>query len=124
MAEISTAGTSESKVKFWGILAVIILVFSITILLVDMGIKTAIVQESNNLKLFIERHTNGQTTAGSDESGDSSNAGDNSPLPGDVLAFNPAGMEARNVRERTKARPSNRRPAGRGDAPIPPEGSA
>lgn len=124
MAEISTADTPETKVKFWAILAIVILVFAIIITMIDLGIKTAIIQESNSLKLFIERHTNGQPTARPDESRDNTNADNDPPLSGDVLAFNPTRMESGNVRQRSKARATDRGTDGRGNAPESPKGSA
>lgn len=92
--------TENSKVRFWGILAIMILAVAITVTLVDLTIKAAILQESNSLRLLIERETNAKGTEGPDNSGIAADATNDGTVPGDVLAIKPVRLEARNVRKR------------------------
>lgn len=97
------------KVRFWAVLAVMILLVCIAVSMIDLSIKAAIIEESNNLRLFMESIRNGQRTEGTDKSGANTNSTDDPAVSGDVLAFNPPGMETRNVHKRatprTKTRP-------------------
>lgn len=107
--------TENSKIRFWGILAIMILAVAITVTLVDLTIKAAILQESNSLRLLIERETNAKGTERSDDSGIAADASDDSTVPGDVLAIKPVRLETRNVSRRRATRPKIGPDTGRDD---------
>lgn len=60
------------------------------------------------MREFIESVRNGQRTERPDKSRANTNSTDDPAVSGDVLAFNPAGMEARNVRKRGTPRTKDR----------------
>ena len=95
---------SEGKIKFWAILAIIILAVAIAVTLIDMSIKTAILAESNSLKQLID----GQRTKRSNQIRVDTDSADNSPVPDDVLDIDTARVEARNVRDRDKTSTQSR----------------
>lgn len=96
------------KVRFWAVLAVMILLVCIAVSMIDLSIKAAIIEESNNLRLFMESVRNGQRTEGPDKSGANSNGTDNVAVSGDVLDLNSARVETRNVRKRGTPRTKDR----------------
>lgn len=85
----------KDNVKFWTFLAGMILMVSVTVLLIDMSIKAAILEESNALRLVIEESRNGQRKESADHKRTSGN-GSGTP---DVLGQYDAGMETGNVRQ-------------------------
>lgn len=115
---------NESKnetMKFWTILTIILLAVAVTVTLIDLGIKAAILAESNSMKLAMEEWEvrNGQKVHRRTDERNSPNGAFNGDLPGDVLATDNAGMEARDAvdriadaipprpRNRPKSRPSD-----------------
>jgi hypothetical protein len=114
---------SRDTVKFWSLLAVMILAVSCTVLVVDLSIKAAILEESTKLRLAIEAERNDRATEATTARA-SYNGSDSSSL----LDLNAAGMEAANVRETptrtartprtTRSKSVGRRP-GAGDSKVP-----
>lgn len=120
---------SKSSLKFWTVLTVFILAVAIVVTLIDLTIKTAILEESNRLQRFIwdaEGHLNGQGQEGSNSGGIAVDLPISGYFPGDILDSNPARMEAGNVSNRTPQK-NNRTPGtarktrqmGKGNSDIP-----
>lgn len=99
---------SEDKTKFWVVLIAIMLGVSVAVLLIDMTIKAAILEESNALRKLI-------LGVQDDRSAETSNNGasDNANRPGPVLDIFPAGMETGNVPNGDKASPNGRTTRGK-----------
>lgn len=99
---------SKKQAEFWVALIVLCTIFAVAILLVDFGIKSAILEESNRLRIKIEdwERANGRKSAGTNEVGNANDASDNYPLPSDVLVVDTSRLEAGNgdARNTTKAR--------------------
>jgi hypothetical protein len=94
---------SNEKIKFWAVLIGIMLGVSVAVLLIDMTIKAAILEESNALRrTLLGVRDDGQTEA--NPYGTNHNGNSSSP----VLDFFSAGMEAGNVAN------------GHKETPIPP----
>lgn len=86
---------SKKQAEFWVALIVMCIIFAIAILLVDFGIKAAILEESNRLRLVIEEEvrTSGRNATGAN-AGRAANDGNNHPaFPADVLVEHSTGME-------------------------------
>ena len=115
---------TESKIKFWAVLAIICLMVAVAVTLVDLTIKTVILQESNDLKLFIESVRNDPRTIGTDESRVDSDPGNNSAVSPNVLDINSARVETRDVSQGIPPRVAPRPRRKSRDASQPPEGSA
>jgi hypothetical protein len=86
---------ATDNVKFWTFLTTMILAVAVGVLLIDMSIKAAILQESNQLRLLIEGERNDRGTKRPVPNGSSGN-GSGTP---DVLGKYATGMEAGNVSE-------------------------
>jgi len=84
---------SKKQAEFWVAMIVLCIVVAVAILLVDFGIKSAILEESNRLRLSIEEAMRGQKPAGANESGADNVAPNNPPYPADVLVVEPSRME-------------------------------
>lgn len=87
---------SKKQAEFWAFIIIMCTVAAIAILLVDFGIKTAILEESNKLRLVIEEEEvrrNGRKHAGTNASGSPNDANNDAPVPGDVLVDDTTGME-------------------------------
>jgi hypothetical protein len=90
---------SNDTTKFWAILTMMLLAVAITVTLIDLGIKAAILAESNSMKLAMEEWEvrYGQKVSGRTDTGNSSDGTLNGRISGDVLAANDAGLEAGNA---------------------------
>jgi hypothetical protein len=113
--------SNQDTMKFWTVLAGTILVVAVMVMLIDMSIKAAILGESNELRLVIERERNGRGKAESNSSRASDNRASSSPL----LGFDATGVETGNVANGHKATPAksraSRQPKNQGGAgEIPP----
>jgi hypothetical protein len=112
----------RDNVKFWTVLAATILVVSVMVMLIDMSIKAAILEESNALRLAIEGQRNGR---GKEES-DNNRANSNGSGTPNVLGEYDPRVEAGNVlpSDTVSANPRPRRrakPKASGDSrEIPP----
>lgn len=87
----------SKKTELWVAMLAIMLVMATFILFIDFGIKSAILEESNKLRLAIEAEEvrrNGQRRAEADANGATNDAPDHPAIPSDVLVVDPAGMEA------------------------------
>ena len=89
---------SKKQAEFWVALIVLCTIFAVAILLVDFGIKSAILEESNRLRIKIEdwERANGRGTAGANEVGNADDTSDDHPFSSDVLVVDPSRMEAGN----------------------------
>lgn len=115
---------SISSIKFWTILAGLFLGCAITVLLIDLTIKAAILGESNQLRQIIlqEEAERGKAGTRSDDSRDNHNGSVHSLYPVGVLDSGNAGMEAENVPTgsetpvaATPRKPRTRRASGNND---------
>jgi hypothetical protein len=93
---------ANDTTKFWTILTIMLLAVAVTVTLIDLGIKAAILAESNSLKLAMEdwEVRNGQKVNGRNDERNHSNGRFDSGLSSDVLATDDAGMEAGNAIDR------------------------
>ncbi len=87
---------NRDNIKFWTVLAGMILLVSVAVLLIDMSIKAAILGESNSLRLLIEGEYNDRAAKAS-----SNGTGNHTSGTNPVLGEFPAGMEVGNVANRT-----------------------
>jgi|SRR5215469_426782 len=115
---------TESKIKFWAVLVIICLMVAVAVTLVDLTIKTAILQESNSLRLFIESVRNDARTIRPDESRANTDNGNNGVVPPNVLDLDSARVETRDVSQGIPPRAASRPRRQPRNAPKPPEGSA
>lgn len=83
---------SKDNIKFWTFLAGIILAVSVTVLLIDMSIKAAILEESNALRRVLLGVQDDRSAKAN-----SNGASNDANRPGPVLDKFSAGMEAGNV---------------------------
>jgi hypothetical protein len=110
---------TKKQMEFWTIILVLCIGTAIAVLLLDFGIKAAILEESTRLRLRIEeweRHY-GRQSESPTESRAANDSLDNPPLPSDVLVVNPARMEERvvsNGDSSTSAKAGVRRPKSHG----------
>lgn len=90
---------SKKQAEFWVALLVLCIIFALAIMLVDFGIKSAILEESNTLRLKIEEWEirNGRESAGANAVGIADDSNNDSPIPSDVLVVDPSRMEAGNA---------------------------
>lgn len=86
--------TSKST-KFWTMMLLMVLGMSVLVLMIDFSIKGAILEESMRLRREIQswKVTNGAKPEGRADFSSPPNGANDGPIPGDVLAFKPAGME-------------------------------
>jgi hypothetical protein len=106
---------TKRQMEFWTLILVLCIGTAIVVLLLDFGIKAAILEESTRMRLKIEEweRLNGRHSEGTNEGRDGNDALDNPPLPSDVLVVDAARMEERvnpNGSPRT-ARKTNKRRA-------------
>lgn len=99
---------SKDSIKFWTILAGMFLGCAIAVMLIDISIKAAILDESNRLRQLIlqEGAERGKADAGSDDGRDNHNGNIHSLYPVGVLDSSNAGMEAENVPTGDKTAPA------------------
>lgn len=88
---------TRDNIKFWTMLTAMILLVSVAVLLIDMTIKAAILEESNALRRAILGVQDDRAAKTS-----SNGASYNSDSAGSVLDKFPAGMETGNVPNGTK----------------------
>jgi hypothetical protein len=90
---------SKKQTEFWVALLVLCIIFAVAIMLVDFGIKSSILEQSNRIRLLMEEWEikNGRVTAGANEIRTNDDRDNNPSLPGDVLLVNPPGMETGNA---------------------------
>lgn len=90
--------------EFWAVLLVILVGTAVLIMLVDFGIKAAILEESNRLRLKIEEwdKEHGRGTAEANPGRTDNDSGDNTSVPIPLLVDSPAGMETADVPNGTK----------------------
>jgi hypothetical protein len=106
---------SRKQLEFFGVIIVICTIISAVILLIDFGIKTAILEESVRLRLKIEQweRVNGLNTK-TTANGVVDDAPINTPVPGLVLVDDTPGMEtterSNGAEKIRKVSPQNRRP--------------
>lgn len=93
---------SNENLKFWTILAWAALATAIMITLIDLTIKTAILEDSNALKKTIWEERRGKGTEVATDSGNTTDPIHNGVVPGDLLDTDNARMEAGNVSNGTK----------------------
>jgi hypothetical protein len=105
---------SKDTIKFWTILTIMLLAVAVTVTLIDLGIKAAILAESNKMKLAMEEWEvrNGQKASGRIDQGDSANDSLFPSVPGIVLDTDNAGLEKRSAangdQKPTRSRAGNR----------------
>jgi hypothetical protein len=83
----------DDKLKFWAMLAIVLVVVAVTVTLVDLGIKAAILEQANAFRRDLERARNGQAPTGASSNGVDNNSANDGTISGDVLDVFPAGME-------------------------------
>lgn len=105
---------SKKQLEFWAVLLIIILSASVLIMLVDFGIKAAILEESTRLRLKIEEwEKGGRNPTKANASGASNDVAIDTPFPSDLLVVNPSRVEKGNVPNGTTkkaASPRRRQP--------------
>jgi hypothetical protein len=87
---------TKKQAEFWVAILVLCIIFAVAILLVDFGIKAAILEESNRLRLQIEDwevRQSGRVAAAANAGRTGNDDSDNPPFPSDVLVDNATGME-------------------------------
>lgn len=94
---------TKKQMEFWTVILVLCLGTAFLVLVIDFGIKAAILEESNRLRLKIEgwEVANGRGTAETNAVGIGDDAPVNTDLSGDVLVDEPTRMEAANVPDGT-----------------------
>lgn len=90
---------NKRQAEFWATLIIICTVVAIAVLLLDFGIKAAILEESTRLRLKIEEWEIGRKHQETNASGVGDDATVNSPIPGSLLVEHSPGMEAGNATE-------------------------
>jgi hypothetical protein len=118
---------TKKQAEFWAFIIIMCTMAAIAILLVDFGIKSAILEESTRLRLTIEEHS-GRQRQETNASGASDDAPNDPPFPSDVLVVNPERLEKGNVHNGSAEaahRPANRRtkPSGQADTGTVPNGN-
>lgn len=116
---------NKKQLEFWAFIVIMALAASIAVLLIDFQIKTAILEESNRLRLTIEGWQGGQNRQAANANGAVPDASNDAAIPGDVLVVDPPGMETGSDANGHKAsnqstsnrRAKPRRPAGPGTIP-------
>lgn len=84
---------NKKQLEFWAFIIIMALGASIAVLLIDFSIKTAILEESNKLRLVIEGWQGGQHRQATDANGVVPNPDNDAPISSDVLVVDPPGME-------------------------------
>jgi hypothetical protein len=115
--------SSKDPVKFWLFLVTLMLATAVAVLLLDISIKAAILEESNALRLAIEAERNNRYERRT-ENPSANGASGNGSHSGDVVDINDAGLEKRDAaKEDTGATKKvvARRPAKPGSARATPE---
>lgn len=87
---------TKRQAEFWSFILLVCIAVSCLVLLVDFGIKAAILEESNKLRLTIEEEEvrrSGRRRAEANANGDANDSPDDPPIPGNVLVVQPTGME-------------------------------
>jgi hypothetical protein len=115
---------TKKQTEFWAFIIMICLAVSIAVLLVDFGIKAAILEESTKLRLLIEENS-GRKNQESATGRTDNDADINSSVPSDILLEYIAPVETGDVPNGTaeKVRPSparrakSRRPGNPGTIP-------
>jgi hypothetical protein len=104
---------NKKQAEFWGLIIGMMIAVALVILVIDYGIKTAILEESTRLRLVIEGEKSGQKPVSADANGTANDSRDDPPILGNVLVDDPTGMETGNGHKRSEkpsARARNRRP--------------
>jgi len=110
---------TKKQAEFWVALLVLCIIVAVAVLLVDFGIKAAILEESNKLRLTIEGIERGQNAGGAAQDRADNNTSNDATIPSDVLVGDTPGMEAGsadnpatvNGQSQATRRPKSRRPA-------------
>lgn len=102
---------SKKQAEFWVALLVLCIIFALAIMLVDFGIKSSILEESNRLFRKIEswERENGRDTAGTNAVGNNDDRDNDIPLPSDVLVVDPSRLEKGNAANGGTESPNNSR---------------
>lgn len=99
---------TKKQIEFWTAMLFLCIVIAVAITLVDFGIKSAILEESNRLRREIEKwdvRLNGLANA----EGNNPVSDYDPPLPSSLLVDKPARVEAENAPNgATKSRPNAR----------------
>jgi hypothetical protein len=115
---------APENIKFWTILTVLMLATAVAVMLIDLSIKAAILEESNALRRVI---LNGR----GEEKPATSGTSDDSSSPSVLLDFDPTGMETGNVRQSSNGKASastpprkpRTKPRAQGNPPEVPPGN-
>jgi hypothetical protein len=106
---------SKKQAEFWAFIIIMCTAAAIAVLLLDFGIKSAILEESTRLRLLIEGEEvrrSGHKRAEANANGATNDAPHDAAIPSDVLVVDPLGMEAgddSNGAEKSAADSPNRR---------------
>lgn len=92
---------TRKQAEFWTVLLFLCVIAATAILMLDFGIKAAILEESTRLRLLIEAHS-GKVAGPANANRVANDAPDNTPVPGDVLVVNPGTVETGNVHNGSK----------------------
>jgi hypothetical protein len=100
---------SKKQTEFWVALLVLCIIFAVAIMLVDFGIKSSILEQSNRIRLLMEdwEIRNGRITTGATDIRDNDDHSNDIAFPGDVLLFDPPGMETGNADNGTAEKTDN-----------------
>ena len=120
---------TKKQAEFWGTLIGLMIAVALFVLLIDIQIKNAILEQSTRLRLAIEKEARdrGRGTEGTIPDGIYHESGYDAAIPADLLVDDATRMEARNVPERATPKVANSRkrrpPVNRGDSAgtsVPP----
>ena len=84
---------TKKQLEFWTIALLFCIGISVLILLVDFGIKAAILEESTRLRIKIEEWESGRGPAKANASGVGNDTSIDSDIPGPLLVEHTPGME-------------------------------
>jgi hypothetical protein len=93
---------NKKQAEFWGLIIGMMIAVALVILIIDYGIKTAILEESTRLRLIIEGEKRGQKPVSTDANGVGDDLLHNPALSSDVLVVDTSAMEAGNGHPRSQ----------------------
>lgn len=97
---------TKKQTEFWAFIIMLCLAVSIAVLLIDFGIKAAILEESTRLRLIIEENS-GRKSEKPASSGTDNDADIDSSMSPDLLVEHTPSVETGNVSNGTAKKASN-----------------
>jgi hypothetical protein len=109
---------SRKQTEFWAVVLIVCLVTAVAVTLLDFSIKASILEESNALRIEIERWYRGRLGETTAQNGDDTNSRIDAPFPGDVLDIDASRLEKRsapNGGKTVSGKVPSRKPEGNSD---------